>query len=111
MDAVTPDVMPDPGLYDRDVLATWKLGDDAIRFLVQATSTLSARAPLNSRTPRDKKSSSSAAATSGSFCGSTCWRLTMNVTSQPKAENMCTNSTPVTPDPITTRCSGISRGG
>ena len=36
--------------------------------------------PCSSRTPRSRKSSSSAAATSGSFCGSTCWRLTISVT-------------------------------
>jgi knotted carbamoyltransferase YgeW len=36
--------MPDPGLYDRDVLATWTLGDDAIRFLVQAALSLQALA-------------------------------------------------------------------
>ena len=58
-----------------------------------------------------RKSSSSAAATSGSFCGSTCWRLTISVTWQPNDENMWTNSTPVTPEPITTRCSGSSGGG
>ena len=57
------------------------------------------------------KSSSRAAATSGSFDGSTCWRLTMRVTSQPNDRNMWTNSTPVTPEPTTTRCSGISGGG
>ncbi len=66
----------------------------------------SARAPLSRRTPRSRKSDSSAAATSGSFCGSTCWRLTISVTSQPNDENMCTNSTPVTPEPMTTRCCG-----
>ena len=32
-------------------------------------------------------------------------------TCEPSALNMCVNSTPVTPEPITTRCSGISGGG
>ena len=76
-----------------------------------STSMPTARAPLNRRTPRRMKSSSSAAATSGSFCGRTCCRLTMRVTWHPNAENMCTNSTPVTPEPTTTRCSGSSGGG
>ena len=66
----------------------------------------SARAPLSSLTPRSRKSSSSTAATSGSFCGSTCWRLTTSVTLAPNDENMWTNSTPVTPEPITMRCVG-----
>ena len=70
-----------------------------------------ARAPLNRRTPRRRKSSSSTAATSGSCWGSTCCRLTMRVTSQPNAANMWTNSTPVTPEPMTTRCSGGAGGG
>ena len=35
----------------------------------------------------------------------------MSVTWLPSDENMCTNSTPVTPEPMTTRCSGISVGG
>src|ERR687897_973930 len=56
-------------------------------------------------------SSSSAAATSGSFSGSTCWRETSSVTSDPRASNMCVNSTPVTPEPMTTMCSGSSGGG
>ena len=43
--------------------------------------------------------------------GSTCWRDTTSVTCAPSALNMCVNSTPVTPEPITTRCSGISGGG
>ena len=60
---------------------------------------------------RARKSSSRAAATSASFWGSTCWRLTIRVTSQPNDENMWTNSTPVTPEPITIRCSGSSGGG
>src|SRR5581483_10079111 len=51
------------------------------------------------------------AATSGSFAGRTCWRETINVTSLPNDENMWTNSTPVTPEPMTTRCDGISGGG
>ncbi len=34
-----------------------------------------------------------------------------SVTFEPSDENMCTNSTPVTPEPITTRCSGSSGGG
>ena len=50
------------------------------------------------------------AATSGSFCGSTCWRLTTSVTFEPNDRNMWTNSTPVTPEPMTTRCSGSSSG-
>ena len=70
-----------------------------------------ARAPLNRRTPRSRKFSSSAAATSASLAGSTCWRLTIRVTSQPNDLNMWTNSTPVTPEPITTRCSGSDGGG
>src|ERR671910_309493 len=56
-------------------------------------------------------SSSSAAATSGSFSGSTCWRETSSVTFEPRASNMCVNSTPVTPEPTTTMCSGSSGGG
>ena len=59
----------------------------------------SARAPINSFTPRRMNSASSTAATSGSLPGSTCWRLTTSVTAAPNIENMCTNSTPVTPDP------------
>ena len=43
--------------------------------------------------------------------GSTCWRETISDTCEPSALNMCVNSTPVTPEPITTRCSGISGGG
>ena len=35
----------------------------------------------------------------------------MSVTSQPKLENIDTNSTPVTPEPMTMRCSGSSFGG
>ena len=35
----------------------------------------------------------------------------LNVTFDPRELNMCTNSTPVTPDPTTVRCSGISGGG
>ncbi len=54
---------------------------------------------------------SSTAATSGSLVGSTCWRDTISDTCEPSALNMCVNSTPVTPEPITTRCSGISGGG
>ena len=71
----------------------------------------SARAPFNRRTPRRSSCSSRAAATSGSFWGSTCWRLTISVTLAPNELNMCTNSTPVTPEPITTRCSGMVVGG
>ena len=56
---------------------------------------------LSSFTPRLRKSSSSTAATSGSLPGSTCCRLTISVTFEPNDENMWTNSTPVTPDPIT----------
>ena len=48
-----------------------------------------------------RNSSSSTAATSGSFVGSTCWRDTTSVTCEPSALNMCVNSTPVTPEPIT----------
>ena len=70
-----------------------------------------ARAPFSSFTPRRRNSSSSTAATSGSLYGSTCWRDTISVTCEPSALNMCVNSTPVTPEPITTRCSGISGGG
>ena len=66
----------------------------------------SARAPLSSLTPRLRKSSSSTAATSGSLPGSTCWRLTTSVTFEPNDENMWTNSTPVTPDPITVTLGG-----
>ena len=62
-------------------------------------------------TPVRRKSSSKAAATSGSLPGSTCWRLMMRVTREPKDRNMWTNSTPVTPEPMTTRCSGSSGGG
>ena len=58
-----------------------------------------------------RKSASSTAATSGSFCGSTCWRLTTSVTLAPKLLNMCTNSTPVTPEPITVMLSGKIDGG
>ena len=71
----------------------------------------SARAPLSSVTPWRRNSSSSAAATSGSLSGSTCWRETSSVTFEPRASNMCVNSTPVTPEPTTTMCSGISGGG
>ncbi len=71
----------------------------------------SARAPLSSRTPRRSNSSSRAAATSASLLGSTCCRLTISVTWAPKELNMCTNSTPVTPDPITTRWPGMVLGG
>jgi knotted carbamoyltransferase YgeW len=41
----------DPGLYDGDVLATWKLGDPAIRFLVHAARALQelARAGVSTR--------------------------------------------------------------
>ncbi len=70
-----------------------------------------ARAPFSSRTPRWRKSSSSTAATSGSLVGSTCWRLTTSVTWDPKDENMWTNSTPVTPEPITVMWSGKIFGG
>ena len=56
-----------------------------------------ARAPLSSVTPWRMNSSSSAAATSGSLSGSTCWRETSSVTFEPRASNMCVNSTPVTP--------------
>ena len=70
-----------------------------------------ARAPLRRWTPRLRSSSSSAAATSGSFWGSTWWRETISVTWLPNDENMWTNSTPVTPDPMTTRCSGQVEGG
>ena len=70
-----------------------------------------ARAPFSRRTPRRRKSASSAAATSGSLPGSTCWRDTTSVTSAPNDENMCTNSTPVTPDPITVTDSGNTFGG
>ena len=39
-------------------------------------------------------------------------RLYFNLTFvEPKDENMCTNSTPVTPEPTITRCSGSSLGG
>ena len=74
-------------------------------------SRLSARAPLNSWTPRRSSSSSRAAATSASLWGRTCWRLTIRVTLDPSELNMWTNSTPVTPEPTTTRCSGSSGGG
>ena len=57
--------------------------------------------PSAACTPRCRKSSSSTAATSGSLPGSTCWRDTTSVTLAPNDENMCTNSTPVTPDPMT----------
>ena len=65
-----------------------------------------ARAPLTRATPLSRKSSSSTAATSASRCGSTCWRLTIKVTREPRLEKMWANSTPVTPDPTITRCSG-----
>ena len=68
----------------------------------------SARAPLSSLTPRARNSSSSTAATSASFSGSTCWRDTTSDTFEPSALNMWVNSTPVTPEPMTHRCSGIS---
>ncbi len=71
----------------------------------------SARAPLSSLTPRRRKSSSSTAATSGSLPGSTCWRDTTSVTLAPNEENMWTNSTPVTPDPMTVTDSGKTFGG
>ena len=70
-----------------------------------------ARAPFASDTPVARKSASSAAATSGSLFGSTCCRETIKVTCEPSDRNMCTNSTPVTPEPTTMRCSGISGGG
>ena len=57
------------------------------------------------------KSSSKAAATSGSFSGRTCWRLTIRVTWLPMDRKRCTNSTPVTPEPMTTMWSGSSSGG
>jgi hypothetical protein len=60
-----------------------------------------ALAPLSKVTFRSRKSSSSTAATSGSRCGSTCWRLTSRLTFEPMLAKMCTNSTPVTPEPIT----------
>ena len=70
-----------------------------------------ARAPFSRLTPRRRKSSSSTAATSGSLPGSTCWRETTSVTLAPNDENMWTNSTPVTPEPITVTESGKSFGG
>jgi len=41
----------EPGLHDRDVLATWDLGDDAVRFLVHAAAALEglARADVSAR--------------------------------------------------------------
>ncbi len=54
---------------------------------------------------------SSTAATSGSLPGSTWLRLTISDTSDPNDRNMCTNSTPVTPEPTTTRWRGSSGGG
>src|SRR5712692_7560619 len=76
-----------------------------------ARSTPNARAPLRSVTPRLRNSSSRAAATSGSLFGSTCWRLTISVTSEPNDENMCTNSTPVTPDPDPGAAAGADQDG
>ena len=67
-----------------------------------------ARAPFIRVTPRSRKSPSRTKATSGSRWGSTCWRLTTNVTSLPRLEKMWTNSTPVTPAPMITTCSGSS---
>ena len=66
---------------------------------------------LEQRTPRRRKSSSSTAATSGSLPGSTCWRDTTSVTWAPNDENMWTNSTPVTPEPMTVTDSGNTFGG
>ncbi len=70
-----------------------------------------ARAPLSSCTPRPRKSSSRTAATSGSFPGRTCCRETTSVTLAPNDENMWTNSTPVTPDPMIVTLSGKTFGG
>ena len=64
--------------------------------------------PLYSFTPRSRKFSSRAAATSASRWGRTCWRLTSRLTPEPRLEKMCTISTPVTPEPTMTRCSGSS---
>ena len=74
-------------------------------------STEIALAPFSRWTPRSVKSASSTPATSGSFWGRTCWRLTIRVTSDPRDEKRWTNSTPVTPEPMTTRWSGSSEGG
>ena len=109
---------PSPSEFGIDPIANSAWDPSATRPSSQRTTTPdsvvsspTARAPFRSLTPRRRKSSSSTAATSGSFCGSTCWRDTTSVTFDPNDENMWTNSTPVTPDPITTRCSGSSLGG
>ena len=71
-------------------------------------STALARAPLSSETPRARNASSSTAATSASLIGSTCWRDTSSVTLDPRESKRWVNSTPVTPDPITIACSGMT---
>ena len=61
--------------------------------------------------PRCRKASSSTEATSASLIGSTCWRDTSSVTLAPSESKRWVNSTPVTPEPMTMACSGISGGG
>jgi hypothetical protein len=102
--------MPNPSELGMEPRASRAWDPMATRPSSQATATpfsvrsiISALAPLNSRTPRRSNSSSRAAATSGSLLGRTCWRLTIRVTLAPNEENMWTNSTPVTPEPMTTR--------
>ncbi len=72
------------------------------------TPAATALVPLKSLTPRSRKLSSRAAATSASRWGRTWWRLTSRLTPEPRLEKMWTISTPVTPDPTMTRCSGSS---
>ena len=119
-------VLVDPGGVEAEPLGVRHRADGQQRVAALATAGRRRSAPsppssstsmpdgpgaLDRRTPRRRKSSSRAAATSGSFCGRTCWRLTISVTWQPNDENMWTNSTPVTPEPTTIRCSGSSGGG
>ena len=47
----------------------------------------------------------------GSFPGRTCWRETTRDTLAPNDENMWTNSTPVTPEPMTVMLPGNTLGG
>ena len=58
--------------------------------------------------PRERKTRSIAIAASASSCGMTRSRLETRVTSIPIARYALANSAPVTPEPITIRCSGSS---
>ena len=71
-------------------------------------STRSQRAFFTTSTPRSSSTSSRASAASASSCGRIRSREATMVTFTPSSVNAETNSAPVTPEPTTTRCSGIS---